>query len=216
MPWTAADIILEARDHHPAFDERQTPDPVARRTVDRYAAELYDLLLEREADEIISTEEISFPLTDFDAGYDLPDFVFHHNGEVFYNGTAFQDPLNIVPFQSRHTPGVPNAAYIRENTIHFVGNEADWTVVEKVEFYYSPPRTPLADLTTDSELPDVLKPAAVKRLALFMAQRGPEGRGTEPVPISLTAEDWKESEQRGLRAVGRKRSSDVGHIREVW
>lgn len=217
MAWTPEEVINAARDIHPSFDERQTPDAAARRAVDRYDEKLFQRILDIEPEEFLSTHEISFPLADFEAGYDgLPDFVSHLGGEVYFQDSSFQENLNIVPHRSRHAPGHPNAAYFQDGDLFFVGRKQDWGDVDKVVFFYTAPRTPLAALDTESALPDTVKPAVVEKLALFMASRGPNGMGEDPVPISLTVEEWRETEANCLASVAGKTRGTETTVREVW
>lgn len=216
MPWTPEDAIERARDYHPAFSDRQTPNDVALRKVDSYDEELYQAVVERESDRVVSTEEISLPLSDFAAGYDLPDFMEHRAGEVFYEEGDYSEPLRIVPHRNRHHPGASHPAYIINGKLHLVGEKEDWDHLSKIEFYYVPIRTPLASLTTESTLPRVVLPAVEERLALFMAQRGPDGSGKAPVPISLNREDWMRTHRRVLGTIANSRRSDTGYVREAW
>lgn len=216
MSWNPEQVINEARDFHPAFTDRQTPEEVALRTVDRYDEELYQKIVERESDFLVSTEEISLPLNDFAAGYTLPDFMEHRGGSVFYQASNARGELHIIPHRSRLQPGTTHPAYIINGTLHLAGDEKDWSHLDKIEFYYVPTRAPLSDMTTNSTLPDEMKPAVVERLALFMAQRGPDGNGKSPVPINLTREDWLSTEARVLGTIANSRRADTGHVREVW
>lgn len=214
---TPEEIIEEARDYHPSFDERQTPTATARRFVNRYDEELYQEILRMEPEYFLTSHEISFPLNDFDAGYSaLPDYYQHREGTVYIGDQPLREDLHIVPFKMRHMPGVANAAYLLgSNTIHFVGEAADWETVNRVVFYYIPARTVLADTTTTSILPDFMRPAMVERLALFMASRG-TGASEESISLSLTRDDWKETEMRCLQTAGDRGRSDAGYVREEW
>lgn len=214
---TPEEIINGARDYHSSFDERQTPTASARRFVNRYDEELYQEILRMEPEYFLTSHEISFPLNDFDAGYTaLPDYYQHRGGTVYIGDQPIRDDLHIVPFSNRHMPGTSNAAYLLgDNTIHFVGEEADWEKVNRVVFYYVPARTVLTDVTTESTLPDFMKPAMVERLALFMAGRG-SGASEEDISLSLTREDWKETEIRCLQTAGDRGRADAGYVREEW
>lgn len=219
MTWTAEDAIKRARDTHPAFDDRQTPDGPALRKLDSYHKELYGKAVDREPDLFSATTTIQFPLTDFEAGEALPaDFDRPLDGEIHFSGTdTRQKPLNFIPFRSRHQPGSPWPAYILEGQIHFVGSETDWEPVDKVVVYYIPTPTELVAVDTQADLPDRALPVLSERLALFMAARGPQdGEGTG-IDIGFTAEDWAETERQFLHEVASGRSkAESGVVREVW
>lgn len=214
--WTPEEAIERARDYHPAFSDRQTPEETALRQVDTYDEELYQKVVERESDTLVSTATVQLPLNDFAAGSSLPDFMEHRGGEVIYDGGDHKEPLHIVPFRNRHSPGYPHPAYIINGTLHLVGNENDWLHIDRIEFHYVPVRTELTDLTTQSTLPRAVLPAVQEKLALFMAQRGLDGNGKAPVELNLTREDWLSTERRVLGTIANSRRADAGIVREVW
>lgn len=217
MPWTPAEVIDEARDYHPSFDELQTPNKVARRFVDRYDEELWQKVKKEEPDWFLTTETIAMPIDPWDDGYVLPDWTEHRGGTVVFEGGRKREAeLNIVPFRNRFHPGARYPAYIVGDTLHFIGSEQDWNNVDRVLFHYIAARTPLDSPTAQSDLPDQVKPAVVERLVLFMAQRGAGGDGAQPVPVDLSMQDWRETERLALETVATSHRADTTYIRDVW
>ncbi len=155
MAFTVADVIEEARDQHPSFEPLRTPDQTCFRQLNRYIRQLYYRAIERDSSLYSTTEEITLPLADFDAGYALPAFVYYQGGTLILAGGIQRDEqFNIVPWANRFSPNVYNAGYILEGVLYLLGDAKDWSNVESINFNYAPEPTLPADEAADVPLPD--------------------------------------------------------------
>ena len=83
MAFTAGNTIDEARDQPPSFDPQRSPNKAAMRQLNRYVRQLAFLTVEKDSSTLaVTTEEITFPLVDFAAGYALPAYVYIRGGSL--------------------------------------------------------------------------------------------------------------------------------------
>lgn len=216
MAWTVAEAIEETRSLHPAFDPQTTPDSVLRHALNRYHAELYGRLVDQDPHLFATEWELTFPLSDFDAGEDLPaDWDTTLGGDVLFKESNRTRRLNFVPWGLRHSPGSRYPATILGGTIYFIGLERDWDLVEKVTIQYVPLPADLAAQDTEADLPDRAKRVCVERVALTAANRATAVAG-EKVDLGFTMEEWRESEQQLVQEIGRPAKAETSYIRDVW
>lgn len=219
MSFTVADVILEARDFHPAFTDRQTPNVVAVRAVNRHAGDLYSDIAARDRAYFTQVEAIAMPLAVFANGYTLTGNVHMPlSGDVYLTEALDSPlPLGLVPYGNRYSPKTSWPAYLRGDVLHLIGIETDWSGVDHIDFAYIPQRTQLTLSTDTPALPDEAKKVLVDRLALFMAARGPQGTvGEGPIQINLEAADVRDDVERFLKNIGGRRRVAAKYVREVW
>lgn len=216
MPWTASDVVDEVRGLHAAFDEQAVPSTTLRRAINRYHAELYSRMVDVNPHLFTSTETIDFPLSSFDDGYTLPDdFNTPQGGDIFWDSQDGSRRLNLIPFGNRHHPGCRWPAYILGPKIYFVGEENDWTPVDKVELYYIPEPAELTDLSTQADLPDRAKRVIVERAAIFAAGRS-NSVSQEQLQTELAISDWRDSQEQLLNEIDRGSKVETAYVRDVW
>lgn len=182
MSFTVEDVIEAAREVHPAFDERQTPDRTLLRALNRKYRTLFQLTFDIEPTLVASTETITISGFDFSNGHPIPAYERIIGGDMKISGEA--DPrrhdFELVPWGQRHRASVDRGGYILEETLYLQGTENDWDDVEKIELLYIPELTELSAESDQPNLPDRAQSPLELHGAMFMARRGVDG---QPLPI---------------------------------
>jgi len=216
MAFTAQQAMDGARDQHPSFDPRRTTDATLLRQLNRYVRQLYYRAVERNSTLFSTTLNIPLPLTDFDVGQALPDFVYYQGGTLHTTGNyARSEPFNIVPWANRYMPNMHSAGFIVENTLYLCGDAADWTGAESIDFNYAPEPTLPAAAANDVPLPDGAEWACSCHLAWFMARRQGQYEG-QPVPTQQFGEDWKSAEEEWLIEIAQHSRAEATYVRAEW
>ena len=217
--FTVAECIDDARDHHRSFTPRHTLDRSLLRRLNNYSRVLYFLTHKRQPDLFVTTENIAFPISPFEDGYDLTGLssvmALPHGATINYIDAVSMQTLTLVPVRNRFSPGQGPAAYIENDTLKFVGLEKDWTPVASIDFKYIPEPTPAADETENVDLPDPARSPCVAELARFMAMRGPMNPN-EQIDQQAFMQGKAVAEADYLDEIGRQRRATTHIVREVW
>lgn len=214
---TVGDAIEEARDEHPAFTERNVPDSVIRRKLNRYQRELYARVIDADKQWVATTETQDLDTYDFDTGFTPSgDLLKPLGGDVHFTNDDRTVRLRWVPYKNRKSPGVPYPAYYLNGVIYLCGIEDDWHGVEKVDFVIITEPTDLTQNSDTFDLPDGAEHPLVKFAALEMAKRGPvDGNGNQPsVEAFLTL--FERAEQTFITEIRERDRAEESYVREEW
>lgn len=215
MAFTAQDVITEVRDQHPALDPERTPDTVLVRQIARYTRELYQRAVERDSTVFVDTTTIDLPLATFEDGTTLPSYVQLTGADIILDPSGAHEPLHLVPFRNRFTPGSYSAAYLLAGKLYLCGNESDWSGVDSIQLAYVPEPTLPVLLTDPVPLPDAAKRVLVDNAAWWTARRSPTYEGA-PMDVGGFYTIWKESEREFLIEIGHHSRAESVYVREEW
>lgn len=217
MPFTAEQVIEEAREQHPSFDPERTPVQACFRQLNRYIRQLAFRTVEKDSSALPETVvEISFPLVDFDAGETLDAMVYRQGGTLTMAGANDRkEPFNLVPWRNRFMPNMQSAGFIHGGVLYFCGAAADWLGVEKVELHIVPEPTLPTALTDEVPLPEAAFLPCVEHLAWYMARRQGSYEGVR-LDVRQFKQDWKETEHEYLVEIAQHSRGEAVYVREEW
>ena len=210
----ARDLILAARDEHPAFAEgRRHPSPVLLRRLSRYQRELASKLIRLRPSALVAVLETALPLADFDLGIELPDYKYPAACEAIEtDGT--ERPVDLVSWQSRLQ--WVRAAYLRSGFLYLTGIAADWSGFTQINFSYVPELEALTGLNDVLIVPNAAEACLVADLSYFMARRGQKDPDVEPPDTAAFAAAWSAAEEHFLNEQGRHTQAQSSIVRETF
>lgn len=208
------DAINSARDLHPAFDKRSTPDVVALRHLALYQQDLLAKIAETKLDRLHVSQTIPLPLAHFDDGAQIDPYLRVHGGKVLWNTTTFPTlqpaPLEIVEYPLRLDYVLDTskpAAYIEAGVLKLLGVAQDWTDFATIVLDLFPQGPEVIGIDDQMLLPGSPMRACVASLGLFMG-----GRAIPPVTPAVDAG----AQDSYIDEVTERRRAVVGTIRETW
>lgn len=205
-------VILNARDEHPAFTRRSTPDAPLLRFLTRLQQRLLSEISHWKKDAVQEVYEVDLPLVEFDDGEELPAHLLVHGGTVYFNH-ASRDPeeLHVVQFADRlRRYRFRWGAYVQVSTLKLLGREQDWSTVDRLEVFYFPEGPELTARDSEFILPGQPLNCLTAAVADFLASR------TEGVDVQEYAARAGASEEAYLDQVTGRRRATVSKVREVW
>lgn len=217
MPLLVSQVLEEARDAHPAFGERWTPDPLVFRFLGRYQRTLVSRVAFLNPDVLQATETVPLPLAAFDDGHPLPAAHYYRRGRAIYAATGLNaDPLHLVPWETRPYNRLFPAASIVAGVLYLIGAAGDWTQFSELEVYYVP--IPAVGLTGASVLvlPDSAHPCVVGALTDFLAGRAAAIKDAPKVDVGRYRSDMQMAERELLREIATMRRANENLVEERW
>lgn len=211
---TVDEIIQQARETHPAFTPESTPNSVLIRYLSRLHRDLVGRILRVAADVLVQDHEIALPLADFAAGAAVPDHQFIRGGSVYVGAT--ERPLYLIRWQSRIRPVVWPAAWLEGNTLHLVGDAAQWAAADRIVLKIVPTPADLVAMTDVVALPDIAESTCVTALAAFLAQRTADVPPLPQIPRQRLQELARETEERLFDRLAGRSAAIVSFVEEVW
>lgn len=214
MPLLAGDVINDARDLHPTFDDNTHPDAVMVRALNRGQQEIYNDALTRYPSFQATIQEVELPLDDFDAGValEVPIFV----ADVTRTSQNEESPLDIIPYDHRFDGNQPYfRCWIMSGTLYLAGPASLWSDVTKLTIRYSAECPDLVDLESTLVLPDSARSALVAYCAQVMAARGTQRTDVQPASVSYFGGMADRSKELFLTNLWLLRSANVRFIRDV-
>lgn len=214
---TVGEVIDEARDGHESYTERNVPDKVVRRRLNRYQRELYAAIVDADKQWIASDQTIDLDTYDFADGYSPdPAMMRPLGGEVHFENESRTHRLKWVPYKNRKNPTVPWPAYYRNGTVYLCGIEEDWRAVTQVVLHLVAQPTTLSANSDTIDLPDGAIPTMVARAELEMAKRAPISAEGERAPVETAMSLFERAESRFLTEMQEKDRVEETYVREEW
>jgi len=213
---TSGEIIEEARDLHPAFDDNSHPDKVLVRFVNRYQTGLLAEALTRYPSLYSTTQDIALPLADFAAGEALTEPLFVQDVVALKNGE--ETPVVIIPYEHRHDPQPFYCGWIVNRRLFLNGKASNWATFSgglRVRYATTP-----AAITGEDDvliLPDHARECLVAACAQFMAGRpgNMQRPGIEKPNLNYFRSEHAIERERFLTNLWLLRSTDARFIRDV-
>lgn len=173
MPFTAQQVIDDARLRSPTFDDVSIPKPVALSLLDGYVRRLRSQLYQRYPHVLAAQTTIDLPLTDFELGAVMPSYLAVLDITAFLSvmGVERGEQVTLVPFEQRFDSGVWPAAYLVRDGLYLKGDPSEWTGFTTLLVTYVPSDARLTSLSMQVDLPDTFEVACVENLAALMAIR---------------------------------------------
>ena len=206
---TAGDIITEARDHHPAFDDRKHPDRTLFRLLSSYQRAIVAKVAATNPALCASNLFVTLPLADFAEGVTLPSFtyVLPHPTLITENN-QIREPIDLINATLQSDFEQPRKfAYLQGNQL-FLGRRAEnyqaYTQL-RLQLVLTPPD--LVSLDDPLVLPDYAEDTYAGHLVAKMALR-------ETPPIQSLAGNGSEAEF--LAAVAQQKGAEASHTRDVF
>lgn len=169
-PFSAGDIIRQARTRHPAFSDRAIPVPVALSLISTVQADLHQAAQQRDTFYVVGT--YMHLLTTFNPAVPLPAHAGVSGGRVLLTTDA--DGTGELYVTSRparmHAPRHWVAVLINQQ-LTLVGDADYWSNVREVDVYYAPVATALASEADALLLPASAWSAVIAALAAQMGAR---------------------------------------------
>ena len=217
MAVALSEIIENARELHPSFHERHTPDPLCIRALTRAHEDLHSLTSDRNPEVTAAQTDISLPLADFAAGETLPEHYKVLSGHVYHdiNTPQTRRQLDFVPWEHELFTRRPYAASIVGNTLFLVGTEADWNPFSLIRLRICLYPTAFTAVTDTITLPDYGHDAMIEFLGEFFAMRVPLADPERPNPLEFVKRRM-DAVSKYLDIVGNKKKAYVGEVKEVW
>lgn len=206
------DVIRAARDRHPAFTIRQTPDSLLYRFIEQLQQRLLAQIADLRRDAIVSLFPIELPIEDFEAGVELPDHILIHGGDVHYPGSRPRRDLVIVGFHTRNFYPVQPTAYISGTHLFLLGDPGAWNEISSIDLKYFPRGGQVTGKATELVLPQDPLEVCAAACVSFMASRDTTG---EVDKADFLAQREIAEARYMDRATGRNRAT-VSRIQEVW
>ena len=207
----AGDIINQARDIHVSFEPRSHPNAVLLRELSRYQRELTTKIAEVNPALVAIPISVTLPLTDFDAGIELPSHVYILPGVAVCLRTnpAIREPIEMVNLTMRSDPETPDiTVFVRGNHLFLSGRAQSWQTFTAIQFQIVLIPKRLQTLDDPLLLPDYAEEVLAGMLARFMAIR----TGVASPVVQLAAE----AEARFMESVASQRRSETYVTRDVF
>lgn len=216
-PVTVADVLLHARDLHPAFNRQATGDAPLLRFLTRYQQEMLARIADIKRDAVQKVYEVSIPTAaDWEAGESLPDHILIHKGDVVWEDTDLgKEEFEVVAFSQRQEANRNWGGWIQEGRLRLMHEAADWEGIERIDLFYFPLGEDLTGRTSEFDLPGRPLPLLTAAASYFMALRAPAGAAT-PIDVGRFGQDKLDAEEKYLDEVTGRRRAVVSRAREVW
>ncbi len=206
---TTGRIITEARDHHPAFDDRKHPDRTLFRLLSSYQRAIVAKVAATNPALCASNLFVTLPLADFAEGVTLPSFtyVLPHPTLITENN-QIREPIDLINATLQSDFEQPRKfAYLQGNQL-FLGRRAEnyqaYTQL-RLQLVLTPPD--LVTLDDPLVLPDYAEDTYAGHLVAKMALR-------ETPPIQALAGNGSEAEF--LATVAQQKGAEASHTRDVF
>lgn len=169
-PFSAGDIIRQARRRHPAFTEAAIPVPVALSLISTVQADLHQQAQQRDAFYVVGT--YIHLLTTFVATVPLPEHAGISGGRVLMADTTLgTGELYVVTRTGRLRSPRRWTAVLINQVLTLVGDADYWRDVGEVDVYYAPVATALTSEADALILPASAWSAVISALEAQMGQR---------------------------------------------
>jgi hypothetical protein len=177
----ARDIIDQARDYHPDFNDHVVTGPVLLRQLSRLQRTLAEKIFATSETAMAATEEftptdITYGFTTGD-GLELPEHLLLLQAQVTTDDGTTRD-LAVIPHAQRLDRGaIWPAAYLLGGTLYLVDRRAfgeggsGWERVTGISVTYVPAPRQLTSPDSRLTVPDRAEPVLVAQLAHHMASR---------------------------------------------
>lgn len=207
---TAQDVITEARDWHPSFDQRKHPNGTLLRLLSSYQREITSKIARVNPALIATPVTYTLPLTDFDQGMKLPSRSYIMPAvEVRYaqnpDVAVTVELVNLTRRIDRDM--LPNVVYIRGDRLFLSGRAENWTPYGSLTVNMVLTPRDLTGLTDVLTLPDWGMDTYVSALVRRMAMR--DGL------LDLVG-DAADAEQQFLDTVAQQRAAETSYTRDVF
>lgn len=189
----AGAVALAAREEHPSFHERNTPDGVLLRFLARYQRTLMQLAVVADRSVAVAFYELDVPVYDWEDGERVPEHFFMHPGTVWTDPRGSRTvPLTFVAHAQRLQPARWPAAYLDGDVLRLIGGRDAWATSRRIILRYVPVPGEL-NAKTPLTLPDAAEGALVAACVDFLARRTPDS-DAHPVPRARMETDFKAAE----------------------
>jgi len=219
MALLASRIIEGARDRHPAFDPRRTPDPSALRFLSSYRKELAGKVAAIDDMALVVTQAVSMPLGTFDDGITLTANRYVAGVTALDNkATPETHDIEVIPWAHRFDRNQPvNAAWEYGGKLFLRSPDTLWRdITELTISYVASMTTDLATLADDVGLPAEAERACTEAVAQFMAKRGHADPALPPIDKSEFAREADKAEGSYLADVANRITGRRFRTRDVW
>jgi len=210
MAFLPSEIILLARDRHPAFTRERTPDGPALRSLQGMARRMHSVVRKWNPQLLTSDVTISLPLATFSDGHTFatqPDEILHGLC-VYANGDKTE--FDLISVRSRKQVRPRWAGWLEGGVLYLAGEESHWSGFTSIELKVIEPQADLTALSTPITLPDQCIEPLAAELAQFMARRV-DGLATRDF-----VQDAREAKEALLDHLATTQRANVTVTREVW
>lgn len=215
MPLTSAQLIDDARNKHPAFNDRDHPDKGLLREIARLERVLLTRAAGRNPDYKAAVQVIALPAV----AAALNAHISVHSAQLVgpNNVTEWVD---IIPWHAQNGSRPLRCVTVRDGTIYLVGDASlytDWTSLE-VTITPAPTAIPLSrtGLAQALTIGDEAEQAIVSGLVVHMAGRGTTDKSLPPIPFAQFTRDHQVAINDFELAVGSLRAGEVFRTVEKW
>jgi hypothetical protein len=218
MAIAVGQVVEQARDVHPAFAERNSPEPICIAFLNRYVQGLVARVRRVNTDLLVQQHAVPLPLADFEAGYaGLPAFQEIRRDAVLRYGDVERIATQTVAALRLMPPQWP-AFYMEGSSLFLAGREADWTGATSLVVRLIPAMVKMSAPTENVPLlPDEAEGALVDQLAAWMARRTADAAGAPPIDRAFLAAQAAESEALFMEQVMRRQGTASVHVpQEDW
>lgn len=218
---TAGRVIEAARDAHPAFDRKRSPDKIVLRFLASYQRELAGKVAAIDETLLVTDEIVLISAVDFEAGITLP-------ANRYVAGVTAKDvrstaaspqftEVKLIPWAHRHDRNSPLAAAWQYGGKLYLRSPASaWANISEIGISLVAAPGDLDALADVLVLPDEAEKALRDNTALFLAKRGHTDPGLPAIPINDFRIDAERSELEYLRDVANRLTANTFRTRDVW
>jgi hypothetical protein len=216
MSVTAGEVILSARDQHPALTTGRIPPPVLYRELTRYQQRLYARVAGAVPDTLAQTvESIALPLGTFPSKVLTVELLQPIDVEAV-DASDWSTPVEILAYSDRMARADFPAVAFRESTIYLLGFPDWWVRWVTLKVRYVPQAAAIVADATALSLPTDARDPCVAAMAAFMARRlAADGSPMTAPVVALLGQAAAEAEALFLARIGAFRRPQTFRIRDV-
>jgi hypothetical protein len=226
MSFTAGDVVNAARDLHPSFDPKSSPDEVAWRFLQRFARALASDVVQARPEALTPTPLVtSLPLATFANGITIPAHLLVLEVTTLrQGGTSPTDDIPVsllsaaqhLRFTGNGSIAFGNAtltAYLTGSVLQLGGDAVSWSPYASVTTRYIPMPTVTGSASVLA-LPDDAATPCISALADFFSQRR-QGM-TDAAPSGLYARTAADDRATFLDRVMRQAGVEEIRVQDVY
>lgn len=212
----AGEVVDEARDYHPSFDDNSHPTKVLIRRLSRVQEYLLAEAMKRYPSLWSEEQSVPLPLPVFEDGVALDSPFFLHDVQVT-RADGLTEPVILIPYDHRFDRQTLYHGWVVDQQLYLGGNAAVWARWNELVIRFAKKPPELTSAASVMVIGDLAREACMTALCSFMAGRGGSTQrpGVIPPDPRLFAALAASAEQKFIENVWLQRSAESRFIRDL-